>query len=373
MHVLPTYKRDHNMKVLHLSSEKGWRGGEQQISYLIDELRKEGVKNFVACRKGSPIEDFCRENHVPYKAFPFRNQFDFTTILGIKKYSRENKIDLIHMHAPSSHGAGVLSHLLGNKVPLILSRRVDFPVKRSFFSRFKYNYQGIEKIICVSDKIREITAEALTDKKKITTVHSGIDLNKFSVAEHSFSLREKYNINKEELIIGKVAALAPHKGYYTFIDTAELIIRQGLKAKFFIIGEGEERPNIEKHIREKKLEEHFVLTGFLNNIPEVLPQLDIFMLTSKTEGLGTSILDAMACRVPVVTTRAGGIPEIVLHEKTGLTAEINDAEGLAQHVIRLAHDPELKERFVENAHKNLKYFTKEYTASQTLKVYHEVV
>ncbi|MTI33088.1 glycosyltransferase family 4 protein [Xanthovirga aplysinae] len=361
------------MKVLHLSSEKSWRGGEQQISYLIGELDKRGIKNFVACRKGSPFEDFCRENHIAYRAFSFRNQFDFSTILGIKKYCKENEIDLIHMHAPSSHGAGVLSHLFGNKVPLVLSRRVDFPVKRSLFSRFKYNYEGIEKIICVSEKIKKITSEAIQDKKKVTTVHSGIDLDKFSQANNTLSLREKYHIKKEELIIGQIAALAPHKGYYTFIDTAELLLKQGLKAKFFIIGDGASKASIEKYIAEKNLQEHFVLTGFLNNIPTILPQLDIFMLTSEMEGLGTSILDAMACRVPVVTTRAGGIPEIVLDEKTGLTAEVKDAKGLANQVFRLARDPELIRRLVENAHDNLKYFTKEYTASQTLKIYQEVI
>lgn len=362
------------MKVLHLSSEKNWRGGEQQIAYLVEALSAKGIECHVACRTQSVFQEYCIEKEIPYTALPFTNQFDFATIRGIAAYANKHEVDLIHMHSGKSHGLAVLASLLGCKGTLILSRRVDVPPKKNFFSRWKYNHASIAKIVCVSHKIKELVSEVLADPTKVVTVHSGIDLQRFNKKLPKGFLRKQYQLGEEAVLMGNTSALAGHKDYPTFIKTAKLLVEKHTNFYFFIVGEGEERTTIEKLIAQNQLEKRVFMTGFLSDIPHVLADLDIFLMPSKTEGLGTSILDAFATKTPVVATRAGGIPESVIHEKTGLLAEIGDEKQLSECIERFVDSMDLRNRLTENAYQFLlDNFTKEKVADKTLAVYQEAL
>jgi glycosyltransferase involved in cell wall biosynthesis len=362
------------MRVLHLSSEASWRGGEQQIAYLLKELIKMEVEVKVVCRKQSPFEAFCEREKIAYTPVSFKHQYHFATAEAIKKESKSFNADLIHLHSSKSHGAAVLAAVLGNKVPLILSRRVDFPVKKSFLSQFKYNYKGIEKIICVSDVIKKMTAAGIKYPEKLVTVHSGIDLQKFDPdnTDKSF-LHTHYNIPKDRKLIGNTSALAPHKDYYTFIDTASFLLQQRKDLHFLIIGKGALQKDLENYAATKGIDAHITFTGFLNNIPKILPCLDIFLMTSETEGLGTSVLDAFAAKVPVVATDGGGIPEMIIHEKTGMLASVKSSKQLAIYVQDVLNDKVLQKNLIKNASEKIKDFSKEQTALKTLEIYKEVL
>ena len=362
------------LKVLHLSSEKTWRGGEQQIAYLILELNKKGVQNHVACRKASSFEQFSKESNLPFTALSFKNQLDLSTVLGIVNYCKRNRIELIHVHSGKSHGLAVMASVAGFKGGIVLSRRVDVPPKKNGFSRWKYNHKSIKRILCVSNKIQSLVKEVLKDPPKAITVYDGIDLSRFEEIEKKGFLREKYNLPQEAVLVGNTSALADHKDYPTFIKTAKLLVEKHEGIYFFIVGEGKERGAIEQLLAEYSLGDRVFLTGFLKEIPRVLCDLDIFFMPSKTEGLGTSILDAFATKTPVVATRAGGIPEAVIHEHTGLLAEVADANVLAMQIERILHSAELRAQLTENAYKHLlKTFTKEKVAHQTLSVYQEIL
>lgn len=361
------------MNVLHLSSEKTWRGGEQQIAYLIEESVKNGVNCHVACRKNTPFEEYCKRQKLPYVALPFANEFDLSTALRLKSYCRKHKIDLVHAHSAHSHALSVWADLLGNKAKIILSRRVDFPVKDNLLSRFKYNYKGITRIICVSEKIKEVMMPALERPEICVTVHSGIDLNRFVNSKNTGKLHREFNLPPNLPIIGNISAIAEQKDYFTFVKTAGLLLQRGLNAKFFIIGDGPMRVEIEDFVKKQKLAEHIIFTGFRTDIPEVLPELDVFLITSQTEGLGTTILDAFACRVPVVATKGGGIPEIVRNGETGLLADIYGTEQLADQVMRVFNEPGLRDLLTQNAYRFLQDFRKENTARKTLEIYRQVL
>lgn len=131
------------------------------MAYLIEELDKQGVTNLVACRQHSAFHTYCQQQQLPHLALPFANEFDVVTALRVKAYSKQNKVDLMHVHSGHSHAISVLSHVLGNTLPIILSRRVDFPVKNNLLSRLKYNYKGIKRVVCVSDKIKEVDRKSV--------------------------------------------------------------------------------------------------------------------------------------------------------------------------------------------------------------------
>lgn len=361
------------LKVLMLSAEKTWRGGEQQIAYLVSELMSRGTEVVVGVKAGSPFEKHCIEKGITVHALPFRNGSDIFTALSVRSICRAESIDLIHAHSSRSHGIAVLAAFFGNKTPIILSRRVDFVPKNSFMTRWKYNHSAVKKILCVSDKITSIMREFVDQPQKCITVHSGIDFQKFEGHGRTDVLRREYGIPEGHWVIGNTSALEDHKDYFTFINCIKILVTSGIPCKALIFGRGSLDKKLQDYTRTSNMEGNIIFTGFKKNIPELMPSLDFFLMTSKEEGLGTSVLDAFASGVPVVATAAGGIPEMVIHEQTGLLAPIGDAKELSACLNRLMADAALRERIISSAKEKVREFSMKETASRTFQVYLDVL
>lgn len=356
--------------VLHIATARTWRGGEQQMAYLVEELEKQGVEQTVLCTKNSAVETYCRDHGIPFEAIARRTSVSLRFARHIRSLCRHFDVEVIHCHDAHAHTFAVMAAtLFGNPTPVVISRRVDFPVSKSRFSRFKYNHHCIRAILCVSDKIREITAPSLRNPSVLHTVYSGIDLDRFANPPSVPVLRKEFGIPDDQRVVANVAALAPHKDYFTFVDTVSELVKSHFPAHYFIIGDGPLRNEVEAYIRQKELGSHITMTGFRKDIPALLPGIDVFLITSKTEGLGTSILDAFACGVPVVATDAGGIPEIVRDGETGLLAPVGNPLELARHVRQMVENDALRKRLVEGATHHLAAFTRSATADATLKIY----
>jgi glycosyltransferase involved in cell wall biosynthesis len=289
----------------------------------------------------------------------------------IKQLVKQNGIDLIHIHDSHAHNNAILAAtLLGVKVPMVLHRRVDFAVSNNLFSRYKYNHPSIKRIISVSNAIQEVLAPTITHKDKLYVIHSGVDTAK--EAHPDSRLHKALGLPDDALIIGNVAALADHKDPYTFLKVAESLHDQP-QYYFVWIGGGEMEAEIRAEITKRGLEKRVLLTGFRNDIKDILPELWIFLMTSKTEGLGTSILDAFLAGVPVAATAAGGIPELVEHGHTGLLAPVGDAETLAMHILHLSLDREYTQNLVTAAKQKAMGYDYHVMTEKVLEVYREVL
>lgn len=365
-------KKFNEKKILHISSHHTWRGGEQQVSYLVNELQKYNCLQWILCAEGNAMEAYCEQNGIPHYSYQnvFHKSFKNQKIL--KDLCEKHQIDLIHCHDSHSHTLAFMSALFGNDRPVIVSRRVDFPIKDNYFSKKKYNHPAISRYICVSEKIREVLSKGIEDKSKLRVVHSGIDVSRFEGKTDTRILHRKYNIPDDTMIIGNISAIADHKDHYTFVNTAEILIKQNINAVFMIIGEGELDIEIKKYISSRGLDKHIIMTGFQENIPDILPEFNVFLFTSKTEGLGTSILDAFACKVPVVTTNAGGIPEMVRHEFNGLMTNVGDHQSLAEETKRILEHHDLRQKLTQNAYLTLRDFSVEKMTEKTYQIYNEV-
>lgn len=361
------------MKILHFSSAKTWRGGEQQIAYLYEELDRVRVQQWIFCVVNSALAKYCQKNSIPH--FTYQKRFSVNPLIGwqLKKISEELNLDLIHIHDSHSHTFSYLSVLLGNQTPFVLSRRVDFPVKNSWFSYKKYNHSFVKKIISVSQNVQDILAPAIKNKEKLNVIHSGIAVSKFTFRNQNI-LREKYHLPENVKIIANVAAIAPHKDYFTFVNTAAFLLEKDKNLKFLIIGEdGGDKVAIQELIQTKKITDYFIFTGFRNDIPQILPEIDIFLFTSKEEGLGTSIIDALANGLPIVATSAGGIPEIIKNGLNGLLSPIQDPKGLAKNVELLLKDEKLRQKFSTVGKQTALKFSKKEMALKTYAIYEAIL
>jgi len=359
------------VNILHLSGANSWRGGEQQLLYLHDALKKQNVTQIVVCPLNSELynrlKNRNKEQLIGYKK---SSSLNLSFALRLKKICIQHKVDIIHVHDAHAHTRAFLSAwIFGNKTPVIVSRRVDFPIGKSWFSKLKYNHKSIRQIICVSEAIKVIMAADIKNKQVLTVVHDGIDADRFPFKSKTHKLRPLLKLSEDAIVIGNTSAIAPHKDYFTFADTASVILKTLPQAYFVIIGSGPLEQEIKDYIKQKGLVENITLMGFRNDVPELLPDFDIFLMTSKTEGLGTSILDAYACNVPVVATIAGGIIEIVEAGITGLLAEVGHAEQLAQQVIFILNDDALRKEIIKNASEKVKSFTVEQMSDKTMVIY----
>jgi glycosyltransferase involved in cell wall biosynthesis len=359
------------MKVLHVSSEASWRGGEQQIAYLLQESRKKGIHVELLLRKESAFQAWAEKENFPFTSVSFSGLSLIGAALQLKKCAKN--VDLIHVHSGKGHDVLAIAYLLGLKTPSILSRRVDFPVKKSLWASWKYNHPRITRVLCVSDAIRDMIRPALKNPMLAVTVHSGVDLERYAGIKASGALRKILEIDEDRILIGVLAALAPHKDLFTFISTAALLKAEGMNALFVIMGEGNLRTELEAFVKEKGVQNELQMIGFRTDALQLLPDLNIFLITSKTEGLGTSIIDAMASGVPVIATRAGGIPELVIDGKTGALADVGDARGLADQVKKVLADKSLQQEFTQSAKAHIQDFSYQRTAEKTFIIYEEVL
>lgn len=362
-----------HMKILHISSESSWRGGEQQLAYLLEELQQLGISLFIACQQNSAFEAYCKKKSLPYALLPFRNSVDIGSALQLKRLCEQEKIDLVHVHSSRGHSIAYLAHLFGTKLPLLLTRRVAFPISGNRLNLLRYNSSQLQKIICVSEAVKESTAPILQDKGRLAVVYDGIDLGRFADTSAFPSVHEELGLPATTPLIGTVAALTAEKDLTTFVRVAGKLKTILPHAHFVVIGDGPEKESLKALAQQLGVANAVHFLGRRNNVPQLLPQLNVFLFTSQMEGLGTSVLDAFACKIPVVATAAGGIPEMVLHEKTGLLTPVGDTDSLAKAVLRLTSDQELRQKLSNNAYALLlKKFTKDRMATETVRVYQKV-
>ncbi len=352
--------------ILHINTSKTWRGGEQQLLYLANGLENRKIPQIIIGQPNSELKK--RMKHLFFFEVPIRGEWDIFCLPKILKIIDEYKIQLIHAHTARAHTIGLFIKIFRPQLHLIVSRRVDFSIHQSFASKWKYFSKKNDLFLCVSNKIREILVKDGVDAKKVITVYSGIDLNKFREKKNITYLKKEFSIEPRTVIIGNIAALVEHKDQETLIKAISLISSKR-KIKLFILGEGELETKLKQLVFDLNLNERVVFTGFRNDIVQFLKFFHIFTLTSTEEGLGTTVLDAMASSLPVVATNTGGISEMIDHEKGGYLAPPKDAYQISKYLETLILNPKLRKKMGFYNLEKVKKFSIEYTIEKTLQAY----
>ena len=355
--------------VLHIDSAKTWRGGQQQVLYLAQRLTN--YDNIIACPPQSPLAE--RAKAIGLKVFPveMHGEWDLLAVCKLKKIIRKNSIKIVHLHSPHAHALGLLAAKSDGNCKVVLSRRVDFPIKKNILSRVKYS--NVDRIIAISKRVKRVLVADGLLEEKIDVVYSGVDIDRFRNVEGDYLISE-LALDKHKLRIGNIAALAWHKDHKTLLEAAKIVVDEFLEVNFLIAGEGPLRREIEILIKRLNLEEKVKLLGFRQDIPEILSVLDLFVLSSSWEGLGTSLLDAFASRVPVVATNVGGIPEVVRDGVNGILVPPENPGILARAIIHLLKNRDLAGRMAEEGFRLVKEkFSIDRMVEETRKIYDRLV
>jgi glycosyltransferase involved in cell wall biosynthesis len=357
---------------LHVDTARTWRGGQNQVLVTLMGLRALGHRTMLVANSQGELRQRAAEGLDLVPLAP-RTEMDLSAAWRLSRLLKQLNPDIVHAHDP--HGVAMAALALSMstaavKPPLIAARRVDFHLRNSALSRWKY--RQVDCFICASDAIRHILIADGIAAARAVTVHEGVDLERVAAAPPA-RLHEEFWLPHEAPIVGNVAALVAHKGQRYLIEAAALVVRQVPDARFIIAGEGELRPNLERQIKDHRLEKHVLLAGFRPDVLSLHKSFDIFVLSSTTEGLGTSLLDAMACAKQIVATEAGGILEVVKDGVTGLLVPPKDHEALARAIVTLLKDDRLRQEYGAAGFARVRdRFSAERMVQDTLNVYKRV-
>lgn len=357
---------------IHIDTAKTWRGGQRQVLLTVLGLRERGHRTVLVAHPEGELATRASEGHDLIRLAP-RAEVDLHAGWKLSRILKDLKPDIVHAHDP--HAVALASLALsfltsGHCPPLVASRRVAFHLKGHAFSRWKYHQ--VDCFIAASNAINQMLVGDGIDPARVVTVYEGIDLHRIQ-AEPAVNIHAEFWLPTHAPVVGAVAALTQEKGHKYLIDAAALVVRDVPDARFVILGEGELRPSLERHIKDLHLDKHVVMPGFRADILSFIKSFDVFVMSSLFEGLGTSLLDAMALSKPTVATDTGGIPEVVSHGETGLLVPTRDAKALAAAISTLLKDPDRRTRMGHAGLERVRrLFSSEQMVEKTLGVYQKL-
>jgi len=360
-------------RVLHIDTEFGWRGGQQQVAYLVAGMRRLGYEAAVVYQPNSDLERYCRDRAWP--CHPVRTHGEMDCIAGyrVARLCREEKFDIIHLHASHALALGIWAKLLKAPGKMVTTRRVDFHIKKNRLSRFKYDNPYLSRIACVSDQIRRVLLSDGIPGHLLQTIHSGVDVHRFDAVSQPGDFREQLGVPADHILVGTMAAMAAHKDYPNLLRAADIVCKRVEKISFCAVGNGPEEATIHKLAAELGLGDRFIFAGFRSDVGNFLKSYDIFVHASYLEGLGTSILDAQGVGLAVIATRTGGIPEIVAHERSGILVPPRNSQALADAICNLAADADMRRDLGAAARHSAVNFSIEKTVKKNIKMYKELL
>ncbi len=282
---------------------------------------------------------------------------DLAALWRIYRLLKQRRFDIVHTHSSKPGFLGRVAAKLAG-VPIIIHTIHGFPF-HDFMNPFKRTlYIVLERVLAhISDQLLTVcklnlekaVSLRLAPRRKFANVYSGIDFSKFDIQIDLKKKRRELGLVNGECIVGMIGRLSAQKAPLDFVRAIPVILRSRQDVQFLLVGDGELRESTEKLSRELGLGDKLKILGFRHDIPEILPLLDVFVLTSYWEGLGRSLTEAMYTGRPVVATRVEGVPELVENGKTGILVEPQDIEGISRGVLNLLEDRETAHRLGQAA------------------------
>ena len=356
------------MRILHVDSERPWRGGQNQILLLMRRQRAAGEEPHLAAPKDAALRARAAAEGFPVRPVPMRGTWDLPSAFALAGALREVRPAIVHWHAARAHALGAIASLLVPGPARVLSRRVVFPVRRSIGSRLLYA-RPIDRIVAISEAVRDALVRSGLDRAGIDVVPSGIEIPPPGDPATRDALRRSLGSAEEEVVGITVAALDDGKGHRELLralaDTAE----RAPRLRLWIAGDGPRKHELESEAGRLGLGRRVQFLGFRADISSLLQAADLFCLATRSEGLGSSVLEAMAAGLPVLATRVGGVPEIVEEGRTGILVDLDHPADLAEALVRMTEDRGTRERMGQEGRARAGFFSADRTAEGTARAY----
>jgi glycosyltransferase involved in cell wall biosynthesis len=332
------------MRILQICSAREIGGGEIHLAGLANALARRGHEVFAALSPASPVRAMLSslrpENIIE---LPMRNSLNLATAMKLSRLVRTKDIEIVHAHVARDYPLAALATGRSN-ARLVLTRHVLFPLNRIH----KLTLRRTAAVIAVSQAVAQsLCSQSVFEAKQIVTIHNGIDLAKFAGIEVRQTSSQKSRV-------GTAGHISPIKGQEDFVRAAATVMQNRPHVEFVIAGEDkshsrENRIALEKLIRELDLDRSVKLIGWVDNMPEFLATLDLFVSSARSEPFGLAIVEAMAAGVPVVATASEGARETIDDRRSGRLVPVGDTAAMAKAIDELLADETERRRLAQNA------------------------
>jgi len=326
------------LAVAIVSAEAKWHGGEEQARLLAHGLRQRGHQVAILARAGGAFaERMAAEGH-EVVAFAGNGRSP-AALWRLRRFLRQLRPDVLHANeANALTPAGVAS--VGLRIPArVVSRRLDFPV------HFAIRYRAFcDRVICVSRRVAEVCQESGIPPRLLCLVHDGVDPQRVGSGDRRRG-RRSLGASDADCVLLTVARLSDHKGHRFLLDAMPAVLNRHPEVRLFLAGDGELDDKLRAQARNLAIDAAVRFLGYRHDVPDLIHAADLFVLPSHLEGMGSTLVDVMLSGVPIVTTTAGGIPDVTGSsepdgEPTAWTVPPRDPQALAAAIVQALQSPE---------------------------------
>ena len=353
----------------------GWGGQEIRILSESMGMRERGHRIIIIAPSSSFLSKKADQQGFEVIPVSFERKDHLLNYFKILKLIEDKKPNFINTHSSKDSWVVSLAARFSKYKPfLIRTRHLSTPVAQNVMGSLIYKWLP-HKIITTGKTIKKQLIERNSvSADKITSIPTGIDLNLFSPNNTYKNIRNELSLPDQTPLVGMVSVLRSWKGHNYFIEAADLISQKLPDVKFLIVGDGPQKENLKRLVKEKELSDIIIFTGHRDDVPKIMASLDMLVHPSyANEGIPQSIIQGMAMSVPVVTSDLTALTEIVADRETGLIVPQKNSAQLAKKIMLLLKDKELAQKLGDNGRKLvLEKFSMEKMINSTEELYKRI-
>jgi glycosyltransferase involved in cell wall biosynthesis len=346
------------MHVMHLRASNFVGGPERQILEHLRQSESETMHFSLCCFQengcATELETLAGSYGLDCTCVTAARPFDLGTIRQLARIIRESKVDLLVTHGYKPNLLGRIASWIERIPTVAVSRGWTYESRRVRFYEFldRIFLRLADAVVAVSEGQRQKILACGVRPAKVRVIHNAIDLTTYPGPAEK-SIRVELGIPQDAILVATAGRLSPEKNHLGLVEAARLVLAKMPDVYFVVFGEGFLRPELEKAVADAGIKHRFLLPGFRSNVRSLLYEIDIFVLPSHTEGLPNVVLEAFACRKPVVATSVGGTPEVVQHGDNGILVPAGDMRQFALAVLDLVYEPDLRQKMGENGYEHV--------------------
>lgn len=338
---------DKRLRILHICETSGTGGAETVLLNIVNRLGADKYLSTVVLFRDGWLRRKLAENDVTTVILNSSRSYNLSLLYRIWRTIRKLGIHLVHSQLPDANAYSCLAGFAA-RVPIVTTYHGKLAVSPHGISSDSFKLSLVKrfstKTVTVSKYLKnDLTSKAGFPSSKVQVIYNGVDWERFDRSIDRAAKRRELGFGPHEKLVGMVANLRETKGYEYFVRAAKIISEKIPKSRFLIVGDGPAtlKEMIKEEIKALGLTDWVTLLGFREDIPEILGILDLFILSSTSEGLSIATIEAMGAGLPVVVTACGGPQEIVENGKTGFLVPPRDAESLAEKALLSLSNREL--------------------------------
>ena len=337
---MKTAEADRPLRILGVDPELGFAGGESQVLGLTVELLRLGHDAQLLCDPDGMLWQRARAANVVCHPLKIRNALDCVAGMRLRRFLSRNRFDVVHFHTSRAHSMAPFA--AGMAGALVVTRRMDY-VPNRWFAPYLYN-RAVDGVAAISQGVAKALVAAGVAAQRITIIPSGVDCTRFAPPsfDQRAAARRELGLDPGQIAVAAVGALEIRKGHRYLLDALAGLQGRHPTLRAFIAGGGSQRAALEEQADRLQLGQTVRFLGSIEDSRTLFWAIDIFVQPSMMEGLGVALLEAMACGLPAVASRTGGMAEVIEDRHDGLLVAVADCVAIARAIEELVDSPAIR-------------------------------